>query len=70
MPGLHRKCDAWIVIGRREQRGEKDQERIANLKEMGIQVASYDRLASEVKPYERDENALKNWVEGLKRLQR
>jgi hypothetical protein len=67
MPGLHRKCDAWIIIGRREQRGEKEQERIANLRESGIQVASYDRLASEVKLYEHDQSSFNAWLKGLER---
>jgi hypothetical protein len=67
MPGLHRKCDAWIVIGRRQQRAEKEQERIANLREVGIQVVSYDRPVGEVEFYERNDNSVKRWLESMKR---
>jgi len=42
--GIHGRCPAWIVMGRTEERSTTERERIAHLREYGIEVASYDRL--------------------------
>ena len=42
--GIHGKCRAWIIIGRTEERRPIDRERLAQLREYDIEIASYDRL--------------------------
>ena len=42
--GIHGKCRAWIIIGRTEERRPIDRERLAQLREYDVEVASYDRL--------------------------
>jgi 1-aminocyclopropane-1-carboxylate deaminase/D-cysteine desulfhydrase-like pyridoxal-dependent ACC family enzyme len=42
--GIHGKCRAWIIIGRTEERRPIDCERLAQLREYDVEIASYDRL--------------------------
>lgn len=60
------KCPAWIVIGRRfDGRTELGVERLSNLRDYDIDVASYDRLVSECDSIVRAEKAS---AESLKEL--
>jgi len=44
LKGLNADCHAWVVIGRRDDRTELEQQRLAEFKKQKIEIASYDRL--------------------------
>lgn len=41
---INAKCDGLILIGRREDRNELEQRRLADYREQHIEISSYDRL--------------------------
>lgn len=44
LPGAHHQARSWIVIGRRKTHKPRDRERVIDLRNDEIEVASYDRL--------------------------
>jgi Domain of unknown function (DUF4263) len=64
--GIHGKCHAWIVIGRTEERSIADCERLANLREYDIEVASYDRFLKNCEETIRSQQSSRRWWKKLK----
>jgi len=61
-------CQAWIVVGRRNYpRNQQEEERLADFRKYNIEIASYDRLADEIRERVELNEASKR---GLKKLMR
>lgn len=61
---INANCDGLILIGRREDRTEVEQRRLADYREQHIEISSYDRLLYQAR--ERVAHINGNWEEAAK----
>ncbi len=66
-PGIQGNVPAWILIGRRGTRSTVEQNRLANLRQYNIEVATYDRVLYEFQERVSAEQRTRRELEMLRR---